>query len=66
MDHREIADTLYKARIKKNLTIQQLSIKSGISYSTIYRAERNINHPSLEVLTILCKALDLQVEVKGV
>lgn len=60
-------NNLKQIRIKRNLTLKQLSIKTGISITYLNDLENlyRIN-PSLEKIDKLCTVLDvLEKELKG-
>ena len=48
-------------REKKNVSLQKLSDKSGISTTHINDIENNIKSPSLLVMIRLAKALDVEI-----
>ena len=49
-------------RKKKNLTLRDLAMKSGVSYSQISKIERGANIPTEETLIKLKNALDINVD----
>ena len=52
---------LKQVRQKKNLTLNKLSEKSGISSTHINDIENNLKSPSLFVMIKLAKALDVEI-----
>lgn len=52
---------LKQVRQKKNVTLNRLSEKSGISTTHINDIENNIKGPSLVVMIQLAKALDVDI-----
>ena len=52
---------LREVRQKKNLTLNKLSEKSGISSTHINDIENNLKSPSLFVMIRLAKALDVEI-----
>lgn len=52
---------LKQVRQKKNITLNKLSEKSGISTTHINDIENNIKSPSLFVMVRLSKALDVEI-----
>ncbi len=52
---------LREVRQKKNLTLNKLSEKSGISSTHINDIENNLKSPSLLVMIRLAKALDVEI-----
>ncbi len=48
-------------RMNKNMSLQDLSKKSGISTTHIHDIENNLKSPSLIVMVILAKALDTDI-----
>lgn len=55
---RSLTSQLVQARLKRDLTRQQLAAKSGVSYRTIQRLEAGAM-PSDSVLIRVARALDL-------
>ena len=55
----EISKKLKLMRKENNLTLKELSIKSGISISFISDIENGRRNPSIEKLKILARALDI-------
>ena len=49
-------------RVRRGVTIQALSDKTGISYSTIVRYERGYTQPKLSNLNRIAEALTCRVE----
>lgn len=52
---------LKQVRKRKNITLNKLSDKSGISTTHINDIENNIKSPSLFVMVRLSKALDVEI-----
>ena len=52
---------LKQVRQKKNMTLNKLSEKSGVSSTHINDIENNIKNPSLFVMVRLSKALDVEI-----
>lgn len=48
-------------RKKRNITRENISLKSGISIQNIYKFETGIYNPSLDVLNKLIKAIDMKI-----
>lgn len=48
-------------RISKNMTIQQLADKTGMSIGFISNVERDINSPTISALQNICEALDTNI-----
>lgn len=53
---------LKEKRKERNLTLAQLSEKTGISTTHINDIENNIKEPSISMIVRIAKALDLKVE----
>lgn len=53
---------LKEKRKERNLTLAQLSDKTGISTTHINDIENNIKEPSISMLVRIAKALDLKIE----
>ena len=52
---------LKQVRNEKNMTLNKLSEKSGVSTTHINDIENNIKSPSLFVMVMLSKALDVEI-----
>ena len=52
---------LKQVRNEKNITLNKLSEKSGVSTTHINDIENNIKRPSLFVMVRLSKALDVEI-----
>ncbi|MCI8361844.1 MAG: helix-turn-helix transcriptional regulator [Clostridia bacterium] len=52
---------LKQVRQEKNITLNRLSEKSGVSTTHINDIENNIKSPSLFVMVRLSKALDIEI-----
>lgn len=59
----KISNTLRNLRKENNLTLKELSAKSGISISFISDIENGRRNPSIDTLTTLAKALNTSVNV---
>jgi DNA-binding Xre family transcriptional regulator len=55
-----IVFVLRETRLRKKLTLRDLTKIMGISYAHLSRAERGLSHPGLLVLLRWCRALDLK------
>lgn len=53
---------LKQIRKEKNMTLEELSKKSGISTTEINDIENNKKRPTLQSIILLAKALDLEIE----
>lgn len=53
---------LKEKRKERNLTLAQLSDKTGISTTHINDIENNIKEPSISMMIRIAKALDLSIE----
>lgn len=53
------AKRLYETRTLANMTQQELGDKCGVSKATISRYEKMQRLPSIEMLGLLCQALDV-------
>ena len=53
---------LKEKRKERNLTLAQLSEKTGISTTHINDIENNIKEPSISMMVRIAKALDLKIE----
>lgn len=53
---------LKEKRKERNLTLAQLSDKTGISTTHINDIENNIKEPSISMMIRIAKALDLKIE----
>ncbi len=59
----DIGQKIQKIRLNQNLTQKQLSKMSGVNYSTLTKLEAGfIKKPSLEVVSLLAKALEITIE----
>ncbi|MFS8514879.1 MAG: helix-turn-helix domain-containing protein, partial [Planifilum fulgidum] len=59
------AARIKQARIKKGLSIKELSVITGISTTSISKMENNHSRPSLPNLRTLAQALDVSVAYLG-
>ena len=53
---------LKEKRKERNLTLAQLSDRTGISTTNINDIENNIKEPSISMMVRIAKALDLKIE----
>ncbi len=53
---------LKEKRKERNLTLAQLSERTGISTTHINDIENNIKEPSISMMVRIAKALDLKIE----
>ena len=53
---------LKEKRKERNLTLAQLSDRTGISTTHIKDIENNIKEPSISMMVRIAKALDLKIE----
>lgn len=58
----DIRERLEELRVKKGLSIYELTCKSELSENTIYHWYNNRSSPSLSALAAVCKALDITLE----
>lgn len=58
-----IGGMLKELRKGKNLTIAQLCERTGFNRSNISRIEQGKYNLSIDILSALCKALDVEVEL---
>lgn len=56
-----VSDRIKTERTKKGLSQNQLSLKAGLNYTYIGMIERQRYLPSLEVLSKICKALEIKM-----
>lgn len=52
-----------RLRKEKNLSLKQLSLRSGISIGMLSQVERDVSNPSVRVLSAICQALDAPLSV---
>lgn len=60
-DNMRIEILVKQVRTTRNLTLSQLSIRSGVSSTHLNDIERNLKGPSLFVMVKLAKALDVNI-----
>ncbi|TPN87944.1 helix-turn-helix domain-containing protein [Aquimarina algicola] len=53
-----LGQRLRNLRLDAELTLAQLAEKSGVSYRTIFDIEKAETRPSVEIIRLLCIALD--------
>lgn len=56
-----VGNRIKEIRKEKNITLQDLAEKSGLSTGFLSKVERNLNSPSLANLYKICQALHIQV-----
>jgi transcriptional regulator with XRE-family HTH domain len=61
IDPREIGERLRSVRTERNLTIQELATKAGLSVGNISQIERGISNPSIKTLQRLRAALGVNL-----
>lgn len=57
----EIGTNIKNIRNSKNITLQEVSKKSGLSPGYLSKLERNMNSPTIVNLQKICKALDINM-----
>lgn len=60
-DKMHIEILLKQKRKEKKLTLEQLSKKTGVSSTHINDIENNLKSPSLLIMVLLSKALDVKI-----
>lgn len=60
-DIESLMQTLYSERIRQNLTVQELAIRSGVNERSIYEYEKGSHLPSLKNIVKLGKGLSLHL-----
>lgn len=58
----EVIDKIRKFRKERNISILNLSLESGVSRSHLFYIESKTAIPSLETLTKIAHAMDLQLK----
>lgn len=58
----EVIEKIRKFRLEKNISILALSLESGISRSHLFYIESKKTIPSLETLSKIAHAMDLQLK----
>lgn len=58
----EVIEKIRKFRLEKKISILNLSLESGISRSHLFYIESKKTIPSLETLTKIAHAMDLQLK----
>lgn len=61
-DHVSVGATLRAMRQQKNMSLQVLAKKSGVSTGMISQVERGLANPSMRVLTALRRALNISMQ----
>ena len=62
----ELIRTIIKARIDKNITQKELSVKTGINQTDISKFETGVRKPSLKILEKTANALDMVLKIEFV
>ena len=62
----ELIRTIVKARIDKNITQKELSVKTGINQADISKLETGTRKPSLKILEKIADALDMAIKIEFV
>lgn len=62
----ELIRTFVKARIDKNITQKELSVKTGINQTDISKFETGVRKPSLKILEKIANALDMVLKIEFV
>jgi transcriptional regulator with XRE-family HTH domain len=62
MDSEQIGMNVKIARVRKNMTIQELAKKAGMSVTTISRLERGIGKARMFSITKIADALEVDVK----
>ena len=60
----ELIRTIVKARVDKNITQKELSVKTGINQSDISKLETGTRKPSLKILEKIADALDMAIRIE--
>ncbi len=58
----DIKSRIEELRLKKGMSIYELTIKADLSENTIYHWYNNRSSPSLGGLNAVCKAMDITIE----
>ena len=61
-DVENVIDRIRRFRIEKNISIERLSVESGISRSHLFYIEAKRTIPSLETLSKIAAAMQLQLK----
>ena len=62
----ELIRTIIKARVDKNITQKELSVKTGINQADISKFETGVRKPSLKILEKIANALDMVLKIEFV
>ena len=62
----ELIRTIIKARVDKNITQKELSVKTGINQADISKFETGVRKPSLKILEKITNALDMVLKIEFV
>ena len=60
----ELIRTIVKARVDKNITQKELSVKTGINQADISKLETGTRKPSLKILEKIADALDMAIKIE--
>lgn len=60
----ELIRTIVKARVAKNITQKELSVKTGINQADISKLETGTRKPSLKILEKIADALDMAIRIE--
>ena len=60
----ELIRTIVKARVDKNITQKELSIKTGINQADISKIETGTRKLSLKILEKIADALDMAIRIE--
>lgn len=60
----ELIRTIVKARVDKNITQKELSVKTGINQADISKLETGTRKPSLKILEKIADALDMAIRIE--
>ena len=61
----ELIRTIIKARVDKNITQKELSVKTGINQADISKFETGVRKPSLKILKKIANALDMVLKLNS-
>ena len=58
----KVGSEIQRLRLKHNLTLEQLAVKSGVSKSILSQIERDLSNPTLATIWRITKALESPLE----
>lgn len=61
---KKLIDQINAERIKQNLTLRDLALKSGVSEKHICQINSGKTNPTLEIISRLAVALGIDLEIK--